>query len=139
MNAFRFRQIFPPILLIASLCIAALLTACSTMPPPTPAYDVKSISGKWMGWADNQRYGRFLMTVVIRPEGSFTMTSNTRLFVSRVEFSGNLWVDQDTYQINCSTPELSGTMTLYSQKDSRWLAYRSTDGNTSANLHPVYK
>jgi hypothetical protein len=118
--------------------IAALLLSCSTMPPATPAYDVKSISGKWMGPAQNQRYGRFFMNLMIRPDGGFTMNSDIRLFVARVEFTGNLWVDQDQYQLNCSTPELSGTLTLHSTKESRFLTYRSTDGNTSATLKPVY-
>jgi hypothetical protein len=136
MKPFRLRYIVPA-MLMASL-IAALSLSCSTMPPPTPAYDVKSISGKWMGPAQNQRYGRFFMNLLIRPDGTFTMNSNIRLYVARVEFTGNLWVDQDQYQINCSTPELSGTLTLYTGKDSRFLVYRSTDGNTSANLNPIH-
>ncbi len=137
MKRIRFRHRLIP--MTVAVLLAALLTACSTMPPPTPAYDVKSISGKWMGPADNQRYGRFFMNLVIRPDGTFTMNSDIRLFVARVEFTGNMWVDQDKYQLSCTTPELSGTLTLYTEKDSRWLAYRSDDGNTYANLKPIYK
>ncbi len=136
MKPIRPRYLAP--VLMASL-IAALSLSCATMPDPTPAYDVKSISGKWMGWAVNERYGRFLLTMVVRQEGTFTATSDTRLWVARTEFDGNLWVDQDEYHLNCTTPELSGRLILYSQKDTRWLAYKSTDGLTSGMLKPIYK
>ncbi len=125
--------------LVLASVMAAILLSCATLSDPTAAYDVKSISGKWMGWAVTERYGRFLMTMDIRPEGRFTITSDTKLWIARMNFDGNLWVDQDEYHLNCTTPELSGRLILYSKKDSRWMAYKSTDGLTQGTLKPVYK
>ncbi len=127
------------ILMLTASFISTVFFSCSTMPPPTPAYDVKSISGKWEGSADSQRWGRFIMDLEVRPDGIYIMKSNKLLHVNRTQFPGNLWVDGDHYTLNCQTPEMSGTLTLYSQKDSRFLMYRNNDGSISASLRPIYK
>lgn len=125
-------------ILITSFMVA-LLFACSTMPPPSPAKDVNSIAGKWAGFGDHPHYGRIFMGLTIMPDGKWEMNTDRRLYTGRTNFSGTIWVDQDRFQLVSTTPELNGTLILYFGKETRWLVYKSNDGNISTELRPSYK
>jgi len=128
-----------PGLTVSAALIISLLAACSTMPPPTPAYDLKSISGKWVGTIDSQQYGRVFVELVIKPEGAWQMITMKALWIGRHVFTGRVYIEDDIYEVVTDVPELCGRLTLYSTKEGRTLKFKGAGGSTQGILQITYK
>ena len=124
--------------LLIILFLLALIFGCSTLPSAQPAKDVRSISGKWEGWAANSKYGRFFMTLVIRESGEWQLKTDASFFKG-IQFSGKGWIADGKFEVFTENPELRGTYTLHSQGEKRWLAFMSDDTNTTAELIPSFR
>ncbi len=116
----------------------ALIFGCSTLPTAQTAQDVKSIRGKWEGWGENPKYGRFFMTLIIREGGEWRMTTDVSFFKGS-KFSGKAWVADGKFEFFSETPELRGTYTLHVQGEKRWMVFRSDDGETTAEVIPSFR
>ncbi len=120
------------------LLFLALIFGCSTLPTAQPANDVKSVSGKWEGWAANPKYGRFFVTLVIRDSGEWNMKTDVTFFKG-FQFSGKGWVADGKFEVFTENPELRGSYTLHYKGEKRWLAFTSDDLNTTAELVPSFR
>jgi len=118
--------------------LLALIFGCSTLPTTQTAKDLKSIRGKWEGWGENQKYGRFFITLIIQEEGEWQMKTDVSFFKGS-QFSGKAWVAEGKFEFFSETPQLRGTYTLHSTGEKRWLTFMSDDGDTTAALEPSFR
>lgn len=116
----------------------AVIFSCSTLPTAQTVKDVRSISGKWEGWGENPKYGRFFITLVIRESGEWQMRTDIPIFRGS-QFSGKAWVAEGKFETYSETPQLRGTYTLHAKEEKRWLVFRSDDTDTTAELVPSFR
>ncbi len=124
-------------LLVSFLGVASILS-CSTLPPPQPAKDVKSIVGKWEGYAESPRVSRFSIKLTVKQDGKWEMITDPAYLTYGREFSGKVTVWDEKFQFNTNIPDLSGTATPHFYQGKRWLVFTSEDGSIKANLRSVF-
>jgi len=118
--------------------LLALIFGCSTLPTAQTAQDFRSIRGKWEGWGENPKHGRFFITLIIRGEGEWQMKTEASFFKGS-QFSGKAWVADGKFEFFSETPQLRGTYTLHAKGENRWLNFVSDDGDTTAELVPSFR
>jgi hypothetical protein len=124
-------------LFIGILGVASILS-CSTLPPPQPAKDIKSIVGKWEGYAESPRVSRFDMKLTVKQDGTWQMITDPAYLQYGREFSGKVSVWDEKFLFNTNTPDLSGTATLHFLEGKRYLVYTNEDGSIKAQLRSVF-
>jgi hypothetical protein len=124
--------------LLAISLVAASVFACSTLPKAQPAKDLKSLAGKWEGWGTNRKYGRFFITLRIKEDGTWAMTTSTS-YLGGTHFSGKASVLEGQLEMFSENPQLRGTYTLHWGETERWLIFKSDDGNTTAELKVSFR
>ncbi len=124
--------------LLVSFAGVASILSCSTFPPPQPAKDVKSIVGKWEGWATSSKVGRFFIKLTVKQDGKWEMNTDPPYSMHGREFSGKATIRDEKFQLTTDIPDLSGTYTLHFYEGKRWLVFRSDDGSNTAELRSVF-
>ncbi len=123
-------------LLDACLLMTSAL-ACSTLPPPIPVNDIKSIRGRWQGTAKTQT-GLIHIRLTVREDGQWEMIADPSFLTYGNRFSGTARVDEGKILLITETPKLSGTCTLHHWQDKRMLVFVSEDGQTQVDFQPYY-
>jgi hypothetical protein len=136
MKHFIFPSFFWGILL-ASLAAISLFS-CSTLPPAQPARDVKSIVGKWEGYAKSAKYDRFSIKLVVKENGTWQMAFDPSYATLGRIFSGKARVEDNKFIFNTDTPGLRGACTLHFWGDTRLLIFGSDDGDMQAEFKLIY-
>ena len=121
------------LILGASLALA-LVSACSTLPPPIEAQDFKSVVGKWEGWATTRKGDIIFTKLTVLPDGSWQMIMSMTYYNSGTTFYGTAMLSEGKFRFDTNFPGLSGTCDLHFWKGTHWLVYFSDDARFRAEL-----
>ncbi len=136
MKSFTLRPIYRAILF--TFLVVFSVYACASLPPAREAKEIRTIVGKWEGWAASNKYGKFYIKLTVKEDGKWEMVTDPWYSTLGRNFSGRMTIVGGQYVADTDTPGLSGTYSLYLLKDTRVLMFNSDDGGVQMELRPYY-
>ena len=108
-----------------TLAAAALVTACSSLPPAQVATDTKVLVGKWEGYAVLKGGHSREATLQVFDDGSFVSSVS-----GWPDSRGTVKVADGKYRYHSETRNIGGTFTLHEGGGERVLVGLSDDGHS---------
>ena len=109
-----------PILVVALIFVAVCATVVSAQQASIAQPEVKTLSGKWVGWGTLTGGTNMPMQVEIRPDGTYTSTIDSRMGNGTIKNEGGKLIAEGHLSGGGSTSVGTGTSELsVSNKDGK--------------------
>jgi hypothetical protein len=136
MRHFAVRPFCWAILAISLMVISVY--SCASLPPAREAKEIRTIRGKWEGWAASNKYGKLYVRLTVKEDGKWDLVTDPWYSTLGRNFSGRMTIIGGQYVADTDTPGLSGIYSLHLMQDTRILMFKGDDGSVMMELRPYY-